>query len=964
MASLQKTYSGDLTTAIAGKLYEAIKDADEKNQLEKTNASQDVKQAAVKAKKEDPESVPVKDMDLRETIVNFFTPIDGKLIKAQATYSAISSKVTSLAGGVADTQKLLINQNQILEDKFDQILNVIGTKNAIKEKLEAEGKYKQLEMNLEGALDLSGTFAYGKTTGRSNIGIVGTLLQGIVGNRMTARLVRNLYKRVVPKGLRARARLLRKNVKPLGRVTRFAMNPVKVAVKAAVNTAIKAITSSIFGKKGLRLIGRGARVFAKGTADEVGRRAFVRGVGKLGTKSATKRLQSLKSYRAASAIVKGNRFGRFIGDIPNYIRLLYSAGTANADLVADKIINAFANRATVLNSQASRKAFQKRTSQYIQKSFFPEISDQILGKAPRAISKSARKSISKKLSTTASKKAGSKVATNLSDELLTSKGLIAAFKNPLIQRKLTQKLGKEGMENLMIKAGAGGGKTFAPGLGTLYAFGEGLGRISPLFGGSDPLGMLLSFGSAIPYGGWGVVMADILRDIDREAFDAHILPNLLNLSEENINSFFIQALELDANQFEGGTPNISPNMLRGVDSISEILGVTKAFGEATGFGAEVGGLIGEAGLGSYPTGASNYTFDVSGNIGGGDLQSSQNKEAELRKREKPEKEEEPTTDDDDDDKPNLGERVVQFLGNTTEKIGRGVQYIDESLDYVRQFTGGERDDGKFTLGTFFGKEVSIPNFLSNKRGEGGSSTIEFHGQQGRDRSGEPGVDFSFKDYKNNYNLFPGYVLETGLLYGKGYGNVVVVRSVDPSTGKEFDALYSHFPDGGIAVKTGQEVGAGALLGSVGFVSVDTPGVPQLQPNNAGNMSGWHTSVDFFEPGSAARYSNADALINLVTGSGGSTPHGLLEKLKPTPSSDNQTSLNNIEANSNLSTAMTYVVENGSSERLMKQRSAKRQLPIVIINNQTINANQSSISMTGSGAKGNFFEAYNLARYTV
>jgi len=66
---------------------------------------------------------------------------------------------------------------------------------------------------------------------------------------------------------------------------------------------------------------------------------------------------------------------------------------------------------------------------------------------------------------------------------------------------------------------------------------------------------------------------------------------------------------------------------------------------------------------------------------------------------------------------------------------------------------------------------------------GDASTIEFYGQQGRDRSGEPGVDFSFKDYKNNYNLFPGYVLETGLLYGKGYGNVVVVRSTDPTNKK-------------------------------------------------------------------------------------------------------------------------------------------------------------------------------------
>ena len=595
MASLQKTYTGDLSTAIAGKLYEAITDADDKNQLEKSNASQDVKQAAVKAKKEDPESVPVRDMDLRETIVNFFTPIDGKLIKAQATYSAISSKVTSLAGGVAATQKLLINQNQILEDKFDQILNVIGTKNALEEKLKAESQYKQLEMNLEGALDLSGTFAYGKTAGRRNIGIVGSLLQGLVGNRMTSRLVRNLYKKL-PKGLRARARLLRKNVKPLGRITRFAVNPFQVAVKAAVNTALKAITSSIFGKKGVRLGARGVRLLGKGAADEIGRRAFVRGAGKLGTKSATKRLQSLKSYRLASAVVKGNRFGRFIGDIPDYIRLLYSTGSANADKISDKIINAFANRAMVLNSQASRKAFQKRTSQYIQKSLFPELGDQILGKAPKIISKSAKKSISKKLSTTASKKTGSKVATKLSDELLTSKGLIAAFKNPIIQRKLTQKLGKEGMENLLIKAGAGGGKTFAPGLGTLYAFGEGLGRISPLFGGSDPLGMLLSFGSAIPYGGWGVVMADILRDIDRQAFDAHILPNLVpyRLSEENINAFFTQALELDTNQFERGTSNISSNMLG--NPISDILGVTKAFGEATGFGAEVGGLIGEAGL--------------------------------------------------------------------------------------------------------------------------------------------------------------------------------------------------------------------------------------------------------------------------------------------------------------------------------------------------------------------------------
>ena len=57
MASLQKTYSGDLTTAIAGKLYEAIRDADNKN--DQTDASEDVKKAATEVKQEDPDSIPV-----------------------------------------------------------------------------------------------------------------------------------------------------------------------------------------------------------------------------------------------------------------------------------------------------------------------------------------------------------------------------------------------------------------------------------------------------------------------------------------------------------------------------------------------------------------------------------------------------------------------------------------------------------------------------------------------------------------------------------------------------------------------------------------------------------------------------------------------------------------------------------------------------------------------------------------
>jgi len=181
---------------------------------------------------------------------------------------------------------------------------------------------------------------------------------------------------------------------------------------------------------------------------------------------------------------------------------------------------------------------------------------------------------------------------------------------------------------------------------------------------------------------------------------------------------------------------------------------------------------------------------------------------------------------------------------------------------------------------------------------------------------------------------------------------------------EFDSLYSHFPDGGIAVQSGQVVSAGEYLGKVGFVSVDTPGVPQMQPFNAGNMSGWHTSVDFFEPGSSARYRNLSVIQSLVTGADGQSPVGLLEKLKPPAKSNDQSSLNSIEANSKVSSTMTGMVENGSMERQMTKRNSLKRSPIVIVNNQIIKTSTNAISLNNNNQSGDFFEAYNLARYTV
>ena len=94
----------------------------------------------------------------------------------------------------------------------------------------------------------------------------------------------------------------------------------------------------------------------------------------------------------------------------------------------------------------------------------------------------------------------------------------------------------------------------------------------------------------------------------------------------------------------------------------------------------------------------------------------------------------------------------------------------------------------------------------------------------------------------------------------------------------------------------------------------------------------------------------------------SKSEGLLEKLKPVT---NQSSLNNVESNNRLATTMTNMVENGSNERLMTKRKASKRPPIVIINNQIVNTSQTQIAMGNNNKEsGNFFEAYNLARYTV
>lgn len=83
-------------------------------------------------------------------------------------------------------------------------------------------------------------------------------------------------------------------------------------------------------------------------------------------------------------------------------------------------------------------------------------------------------------------------------------------------------------------------------------------------------------------------------------------------------------------------------------------------------------------------------------------------------------------------------------------------------------------------------------------------------------NGQPGFDLWFAD-KRFPALLPGTVKKIGKQgsRGRGYGNYIVVESIDPKTGDKVDVLYAHLADGGIKVKEGDQVVPGMELGTQG-----------------------------------------------------------------------------------------------------------------------------------------------------
>ncbi len=209
MAALQKTWSGDLTQEIAGRIWDAIKNYDEEQKLKE--ASPKVKQAARELRKEDPDVPNVQSMSTAIVVKDAILPVHIKVEDTNKEVRRLSGKVTAQLTGIADTTKLIGDQNAMIEAKLDTMLALLRARGAGEE---------EIKDGVTGGGGTSGTGAIVPVSKN-----LGDGLGGFLGKKYAAQILRRaskfLRRRILPRRLRAGARLLRmKGKKFLRPITR------------------------------------------------------------------------------------------------------------------------------------------------------------------------------------------------------------------------------------------------------------------------------------------------------------------------------------------------------------------------------------------------------------------------------------------------------------------------------------------------------------------------------------------------------------------------------------------------------------------------------------------------------------------------------------------------------------------------------------------------------------------------
>ena len=213
MASLTQTSQGDLSSFIAGKIFERVRATLDDRPIPK--GSPEVEKAIKnfeEKEEEDVHSIPVVDDKLRKQVVKLFgAGLEIKLVQMEGKIENTNAAIKTIGGTISDTQELIINQNQILEDKFDKLLEVLGVQAEEAKKNKDKSEAGEIGADIFGQNQQYGSDPLASTA--MKIGRSGGILRYLMarfGQYLGKTLLKNLSRRFIPKGIRSRYRLFKK----------------------------------------------------------------------------------------------------------------------------------------------------------------------------------------------------------------------------------------------------------------------------------------------------------------------------------------------------------------------------------------------------------------------------------------------------------------------------------------------------------------------------------------------------------------------------------------------------------------------------------------------------------------------------------------------------------------------------------------------------------------------------------
>ena len=418
--ALQSEFGGDLYNRTLGNFdpRKSAEETDRKSSKEKRYQAQfgDLKKTpksdlddAEKELLKDDDSIPVKDVDARKGLAKLFgAGLDSKLILANVRVAGLSNDVKSVNNDLVNTQKLIYDQNELLGSKFDQLLGIFSAQQDYQKKIADEAEVKRREDELEFEKDRSTTRKLEKPDGGKKRGFNFSSLLGTVGDLL--------------KGTRFKGKKAFQTAKD------FISALGSPSLRKGAARTIGGVTRKLFRKS---LYGKDRDAFRDRLRSPFSRRA-----------SKTKLPKSARNLGVANAAMSDQlaQLGLMVSDP---IEAFVDPKTKNpTDLVEDSIAKMTGKKAPTRIVKKTSKAVQDRTVQKATEAIGGKVSGEI---AEKAASKAAKKGITK----------------------------------------------------------------FVPGVGTVIALGEAFMRAQE----GDMTGAALSMLSAIPIVGWGVTAVDIARDL-------------------------------------------------------------------------------------------------------------------------------------------------------------------------------------------------------------------------------------------------------------------------------------------------------------------------------------------------------------------------------------------------------------------------------------------------------------------